>query len=132
MVISSCHLKTTNDLKNAPEAISEGLKFKNFLGGHAPRPPYREHCRAQSLQPPRFSLSIILPPPHSFLSMKHWYTCTLSNLVMSYLDIAFRCYTASMTHSSSFSSPLSLLLPPSCHFTSLYAGFILRRLPCIA
>ena len=35
MVISSCHLKTTNGLKNAPEAISEGLKFKNFPGGHA-------------------------------------------------------------------------------------------------
>jgi len=39
MVISSCHLKTTNGLKNAPEAISEGQKFKNFSGGHAPRPP---------------------------------------------------------------------------------------------
>ena len=63
MVISSCYLEATNGLKNAPEAISESLKFKNFLGGHAPRPPYREHCRAQSLRPPKFSLSIILPPP---------------------------------------------------------------------
>ena len=35
MVISSCHSKTTNGLKNAPEAISEGLKFKNFPGRHA-------------------------------------------------------------------------------------------------
>jgi len=39
MVISSCHLKATNGLKNAPEVISEGLKFKNFLGVHAPTPP---------------------------------------------------------------------------------------------
>ncbi len=25
--------------QNAPESISERLKLKNFLGGHAPRPP---------------------------------------------------------------------------------------------
>jgi len=54
--------KAINGLKNPPEAISEGLKFKTFLGGHAPRPPYREHYHAQSLRPPKFSLSIILPP----------------------------------------------------------------------
>ena len=29
-VLSSCHLKTTNGWKNAPEVISEGLKFKKF------------------------------------------------------------------------------------------------------
>ena len=39
MVISSCHLKATNGLKNAPEAISEDLKFQNFLGGMPPDPP---------------------------------------------------------------------------------------------
>ena len=29
---ASCHLKTTNGLKNLPEAVSEGLKFKKFQG----------------------------------------------------------------------------------------------------
>ena len=56
--------------ENAPEVISEGLKFKIFLegggggggGGHAPRPPYRVHCRVQSSCPPKFYLCIILPP----------------------------------------------------------------------
>ena len=38
--------------ENAPEVISEGLKFKKFLGGgDAPRPPYRVRCRVQSLCP---------------------------------------------------------------------------------
>jgi len=32
MVISLCHLKTTAGLKNELKVISEGLKFKNFLG----------------------------------------------------------------------------------------------------
>ena len=42
MVISSCNLKTTNGLKNVPEAISEGLKFKNCLEGDIEgRPPYQ-------------------------------------------------------------------------------------------
>jgi len=54
--------ETTNGLKNAPEVISEGLKIKNFLGGHAPRLPYRVRCHTQSLCPPKFSLGIILPP----------------------------------------------------------------------
>jgi len=54
MVISSCHLKATNGLKNAPEAISEGLKLKNFLGVACPHTPLREHCHAQSLGPPDF------------------------------------------------------------------------------
>jgi len=27
--------ETTNGLKNAPKVISEGLKIKNFSGGHA-------------------------------------------------------------------------------------------------
>jgi len=31
MVISSCHFNTTNGLKCAPEMISAGLNFKNFL-----------------------------------------------------------------------------------------------------
>ena len=31
-------------LKVAPESISEGLFFKNFLGGHAPRPPRSLHA----------------------------------------------------------------------------------------
>jgi len=62
MVISSHCFKATNGLRNAPEAISESLKFKNFLREHVPRPPYREHCHAQSLRPPKFSLSIILAP----------------------------------------------------------------------
>ena len=26
--------------QNTTEALSEGLNFKPFLGGHAPRPPY--------------------------------------------------------------------------------------------
>jgi len=54
--------------KNVPEAISEGLKFKNFLGGACPQIPYREHCHAQSLHPLKFSLSIILPPLSIFLN----------------------------------------------------------------
>ena len=72
MIISSCHLKATNGLKNAPKAISEGLKFKNFLGGHASRPPDKEHCHAQSLRLPppqkKISLSIILSPLSIFLN----------------------------------------------------------------
>ena len=34
-----CHAGKAS--QNAPESISERIKFKNFLGGHAPRPPSR-------------------------------------------------------------------------------------------
>ena len=50
--------KVTLDQKwseNAPEVISEGLKFKTFLvggggGGHAPRPPLLQFLRPPSAQ----------------------------------------------------------------------------------
>jgi len=54
MVISSCHLKTTNGLKSAPEAISEGLKLKNFLGGMPPDPPRGSTAVHSSFTPPNF------------------------------------------------------------------------------
>ena len=61
MVISSCHLKATNGLKSAPEAISEGLKLKNFLGGACPQTPLQGALPCIVPLPPKFSLSIILP-----------------------------------------------------------------------
>ena len=67
MVISSCQLKTTSGPKYALEAISEGLKFKNFMGGMPPDPLEDALLRAIPLPPlppppSQFSLSIILPP----------------------------------------------------------------------
>ena len=68
MVISSCHLKATNGLKNAPEAISEGLKFKNFLGGMPPDPPTGSTAMHSLFALPKFSVRIILPPSSIFLN----------------------------------------------------------------
>jgi len=69
MVISSCHLKTTNGLKNAPETISEGLKVetKIYWGGMPQTWPPKERAAAHNPPPPNFSLSIILPPLSIFV-----------------------------------------------------------------
>ena len=51
--------------ENEPEAISEGLKFKNFLGRMPPDSPRGQAVTRSPFSPPKFSLSIILPPPLS-------------------------------------------------------------------
>jgi len=62
--------ETTNGLKCAPVVISEGLKIKIFLGGHAPRlppdPPTGCAAAHSPFAPPIFSLCIILPPLVNF------------------------------------------------------------------
>ena len=52
--------------ENVPEAISEGLKFKYFLGACLQTP--LEGMLLPALRLPKFSLSIILPPLSIFLN----------------------------------------------------------------
>jgi len=68
MVISSCHLKATNGLKNAPEAISEGLKFKNFLGGACPPTPLEGVLPCTVPSPPQIFPKYYFAPPCPFLN----------------------------------------------------------------
>ena len=70
MVLLSCHLKTTNGPKYVPEAISQVLKFKIILGGGGegggcPQTPLQGVLPHAIPLPPKFSTSIILPPPLS-------------------------------------------------------------------
>jgi len=66
MVISSRHLKTTNGLKNAPEAISEGLKFTNFSGGACPQTPLQGVLPCAVLLPPQIFAKYHFAPPCPF------------------------------------------------------------------
>ena len=57
--------------QNAPKLVSEHLKIKTFLRGHAPRPPKvgrasptRLHCICQSHQPPYYKTSSYAPALH--------------------------------------------------------------------
>ena len=68
MVISSRHFKATNGLKNAPEAISEGLKFKNFLGGMPPDPPTGSTAIHSLFTPTNFLEVLFCPPLSIFLN----------------------------------------------------------------
>ena len=57
--------------ENAPGAISESLKSKNFLGEHAPRPPYRLWAYANRYIPSPlnfFSNTHFAPPLEQFLN----------------------------------------------------------------
>ena len=67
MVITLCHLKTTNGPKMLPEAISKGLKFKQILWG-MPAEPLEGVLSHTVPSPPLFSLGIILPPLSIFLN----------------------------------------------------------------
>ena len=59
LVISSCHLNTTNESENTPEAISEGIKLEGIMGEHARDP--LEGALSHAFPPPLISTSIILP-----------------------------------------------------------------------
>jgi len=49
------------------ESISEHPFFKNFLGGHAPRPPSISILRMLVAAPPQFHYTLFCPPSAKIL-----------------------------------------------------------------
>ena len=90
MVISWCRLKTTNGPKNAPEAISVGLKFNNFSGGACPQTPLEHVLLCAVLWPPQILSKYHYAPPCPFFWMKNWLWIKLDvTTVDPFIHVAF-------------------------------------------
>ena len=77
--------------------ISEGLKFQNFLGEHAPRPPQRETAFARSKYSP---LTLYYSPATTILNEKPVYSQNVVQLKCCKV-VVFYCCTVVVLYSGS-------------------------------